>query len=182
MAEVTLVTGGARGGKSGYAQRLAESQPGARAFVATCPVLDEEMAARIARHRADRAGRGWQTVEEPLHLAGALDRLHDVPVVLIDCLTLWVNNLLWRAEEGGERLAEEGLTPELDRLAAALAAHRGHVILVTNEVGWGIVPDNEVARRFRDLAGRVNQRVAALADRVVLMVSGCPVAVKGSLP
>ncbi|MBI5831711.1 MAG: bifunctional adenosylcobinamide kinase/adenosylcobinamide-phosphate guanylyltransferase [Armatimonadetes bacterium] len=182
MAEVILVTGGARGGKSGYAQQWAESLPGARAIIATCPVLDGEMAARVARHQADRAGRGWRTVEEPLDLARALAELADTPVVLIDCLTLWVNNLLHRAGEAGLMFGEDEVVPETDRLTAALAAHPGTVILVSGEVGWGIVPANELARRFRDVAGRVNQRVAAAADRVVLMVSGLPMAVKGGLP
>jgi len=182
MAEVILITGGARSGKSGFAQRLAEALPGDRAFVATCPVLDGEMTARIARHRADRAGRGWRTVEEPLDLPAALALLAATPVVLIDCLTLWVNNLLHQAATDGRALGENEVVPELDRLVAALAAHPGMVILVTGEVGWGIVPANELARRFRDVAGRVNQRVAAAADRVVLMVSGLPMAVKGELP
>ncbi len=184
MAEVILVTGGARGGKSGYAQQLAErlAPAGERAIVATCPVLDDDMAARVARHQADRAGRGWATTEEPLDLPRALAALATTPVVLIDCLTLWVNNLLWRAEQAGWVYREDDSVPDLDALVAALAAHPGTVILVTGEVGWGIVPATELGRRFRDVAGRVNQRVAAAADRVVLMVSGLPMPVKGSLP
>lgn len=167
---VTLVLGGARSGKSRRAQALAEAAPvDRRVFIATAQAFDAEMRERIDRHRADRDAR-WRTVEAPLDLAAAIAAA-DAPgaLLLVDCLTLWTSNLL---------LADQPLDPALDALCAALAAARGRVVLVSNEVGWGIVPDNALARRFRDLAGIVNQRVAAAADRVELVVAGLPMVLK----
>lgn len=169
---VTLVLGGARSGKSRRAQALAEAATATatrRVFIATAQGFDAEMRDRIDRHRADRDAR-WSTVEAPVALAAAITAA-DGPdaVLLVDCLTLWTSNLL---------LAEHPLDPALDALCDALAAARGRVLLVSNEVGWGIVPDNALARRFRDLAGIVNQRVAATADRVELVVAGLPMALK----
>ena len=167
---VTLVLGGARSGKSRRAQALAEAaEAGRRVFIATAQAFDAEMRDRIDRHRADRDGR-WQTVEAPVDLAAAIT-LADAPdaLLLVDCLTLWTSNLL---------LADRPLAPALDALCAALASVHGRVVLVSNEVGWGIVPDNALARRFRDLAGIVNQRVAAAADRVELVVAGLPMVLK----
>ncbi|MBI2302434.1 MAG: bifunctional adenosylcobinamide kinase/adenosylcobinamide-phosphate guanylyltransferase [Armatimonadetes bacterium] len=179
MARILLITGGARSGKSSHAQRLADGLPGPHACLATCPRgVDAEMEQRIATHRAERAGRGWRTEEEPLDLAGGLDRLRDVPVVLVDCLTLWVTNLLLQAEQAGGELTDSDLVARCRALMAAARVHGGTVIFVTNEVGLGIVPDNALARRFRDLSGRCNQTVAAAADEVVLMVCGLPLAVK----
>ncbi|PZQ62791.1 MAG: bifunctional adenosylcobinamide kinase/adenosylcobinamide-phosphate guanylyltransferase [Sphingomonas taxi] len=165
-----LVLGGARSGKSRRAQALAEGCGAAtRLFVATAQAFDDEMAARIARHRADRDG-GWRTVEAPLDLPAAM-RAHDAAdaVLLVDCLTLWTSNLL---------LGDHDVDAATDALLAALAGARARVVLVSNEVGWGIVPDNALARRFRDVAGRVNQRVAAAADRVELVVAGLPMMLK----
>ena len=167
---VTLVLGGARSGKSRRAQALAEAASvDRRVFIATAQAFDAEMRERIDRHRADRDGR-WRTVEAPVDLAAAI-ALADAPdaLLLVDCLTLWTSNLL---------LADHPLDPALDALCDTLASVRGRVVLVSNEVGWGIVPDNALARRFRDWAGIVNQRVAAAAGRVELVVAGLPVVLK----
>jgi len=159
----TLVLGGARSGKSRHAQALAEAHGGRLVFVATAQAFDAEMSDRIARHRADRDAR-WQTVEAPVDLADAITRSGAADAtVLVDCLTLWTSNLL---------LADHSLEPRLDALLAAVRHFPGRLILVSNEVGLGIVPDNALARRFRDMAGTVNQRVAAAADRVQFIAAG----------
>ena len=159
---VTLILGGARSGKSRYA----EGEAGGGVLIATAQAHDDEMAARIARHRADRAA-GWEVREVPLDLGGALGAVTEDRPVVIDCLTLWLSNLM---------LA--GRADEADALPEALAACRADAICVSNEVGQGIVPATPVGRAFRDAQGRLNQRVAAVADRVVLMVAGIPMVVK----
>jgi adenosylcobinamide kinase/adenosylcobinamide-phosphate guanylyltransferase len=169
-AEVTIVLGGARSGKSRFAEGLVTRAPKPWIYIATAQGWDEEMAARIARHRDDR-GPGWTTVEEPLDLAGAL-RQHATAgaSVLVDCLTLWLSNLM---------VAERDIAVETATLLAALAEVEGHVVLVSNEVGLGIVPDNALARRFREEAGRLHQAVAAIAGRAVFVVAGLPMFLKG---
>lgn len=180
MSHLLLLTGGARSGKSAYAQGRAEALDGPRRYLATCPRSDDgEMAERIAAHQAERAGRGWTTDEEPLDLAGALERAGAAAVVLVDCLTLWVSNLMFVAEQAGEGLTDAALTARAEAVLKAARRQGGTVIFVTNEVGGGIVPDNAVARRFRDLAGRANQRLAAGADEVVMTVCGLPLWLKG---
>ena len=162
--------GGARSGKSRHAQALAEATGLAPVIVATAQAFDDEMRDRIAHHRADRDAR-WTTVEAPLDLAGALraaDR--DDRVVVVDCLTLWLSNLL---------LADADVDAAAAGVVAALGATRAAVVLVSNEVGWGIVPDNALARRFRDAAGRLHQQVAAACDTVELVVAGLPLRLKG---
>ncbi|HPC00916.1 MAG TPA: bifunctional adenosylcobinamide kinase/adenosylcobinamide-phosphate guanylyltransferase [Syntrophales bacterium] len=177
-ARVFLVTGGARSGKSTFAQGLAESLSRERTYIATCPVLDEELAARVAIHRRAREGRSWRTLEEERDLAGALG-LAPEGVVLVDCLTLWVNNLMYDADSRGLSLTEGDMAALAGGVVQAARARRGDTVLVTNEVGMGIVPDNYASRLFRDLAGRCNQIVAAGADAVVFMVSGIPLWIKG---
>ena len=164
---LTLVLGGARSGKSRHAEALVRLHPAPWLYIATAQALDEEMTERIELHRRQR-GEGWLTVEAPLDLVGAVASAHSRPA-LIDCLTLWLSNHL---------LAGSDLDAESERLADTLAAASGPAVLVANEVGLGIVPDNALARRFRDAAGRLNQRIAAIADSVVLMVAGLPVKVK----
>lgn len=166
--EVVLVLGGARSGKSRYAESLLTARPGPWVYVATAEVLDAEMADRVSRHRNDR-GPGWITVEEPLDLAGVLRQRQGAPV-LVDCLTLWLSNLLG---------ADRDIDVAVHGLLTALGETTGTTVLVSNEVGLGIVPDNALARAFRDHAGRLHQRVAAQASRVVLTVAGLPVPVKG---
>ena len=175
MARITLITGGARSGKSAYAQQLAEAGPAPRAYVATCPPIDDEMRERIERHRRDREGRGWDTLEEPLDLVGVLEGAAEYNTLLVECLTLWVNNLM---HEAGESFGEDEMARRAEALTDACAARSGLVVLVTNEVGLGVCPANALARRYRDLVGRLNQVVAARADRAVFMAAGLPLTLK----
>lgn len=182
MARIALITGGCRSGKSAYAQRLAESLPPGRLYVATAPVTDEEMRQRIDAHRREREDRGWETVEEQLDLAGVFrrDRRHDV--LLVDCVTLWVGNLLYRAEQDGRPLTETDVAEYCGQVLDAAEARSGTVIFVTNEVGMGVVPDNALARRYRDLVGRANQVIAGRAETVTLLSCGIPWHLKASQP
>nr|VFK30202.1 MAG: adenosylcobinamide kinase /adenosylcobinamide-phosphate guanylyltransferase [Candidatus Kentron sp. MB]VFK34165.1 MAG: adenosylcobinamide kinase /adenosylcobinamide-phosphate guanylyltransferase [Candidatus Kentron sp. MB]VFK76732.1 MAG: adenosylcobinamide kinase /adenosylcobinamide-phosphate guanylyltransferase [Candidatus Kentron sp. MB] len=196
MSEITLITGGCRSGKSRYAQFLSEGVGEKRLFIATAPVQDDEMRRRVAGHRKHR-GPSWETREEPYDVAGCLrgidrtgrsDERSEDPshqetaydVVLCDCLTLWVNNLLYTASQNGVSLEEEEMAARTADLCAAARAFPSPVFFVTNEVGQGIVPADELSRRFRDLAGRCNQEMAAMADSVILMVSGLPLSLKGA--
>ena len=178
MAHIILVTGGARSGKSAYARRLAESIPGPRAFIATCPAIDEEMRQRIQRHQESRRRAKWRTIEAPLDLAYALADAKSYDVVLVDCLTLWVNNLMYDAKQTGREVYEDGIAHRSQELLAACAKLDGTVIFVTNEVGMGVVPDNALARRYRDLVGRCNQVIAESADLVTLVVCGVAMDIK----
>jgi adenosylcobinamide kinase/adenosylcobinamide-phosphate guanylyltransferase len=166
-AQSTLVIGGARSGKSRYAEELIMAQPPPWMYIATAESWDDEMKARIAEHRG-RRGERWQTVDAPLDLAGSLEATPSA--ALVDCLTLWLSNLM---------LAERDIDAEITRLEQIMDARQTPLVLVSNEVGSGIVPDNALARRFRDWQGRLNQRIAASADRVVLMVAGLPMVLKG---
>jgi adenosylcobinamide kinase/adenosylcobinamide-phosphate guanylyltransferase len=164
---IELVIGGARSGKSAHAERQALASGLRCVYVATAQAHDDEMAQRIAHHRARRPVH-WRTVEEPLALAAALRRVAAPDAcLLVDCLTLWLTNLM---------LAER--TDEVESLLTVLPALPGSLILVSNEVGWGIVPENPLARRFRDEQGWLNQCVAALADRVTLVAAGLPLSLK----
>jgi adenosylcobinamide kinase/adenosylcobinamide-phosphate guanylyltransferase len=167
---LTLVLGGARSGKSRYAESLVEALPPPWVYVATAEARDDEMAERIAAHKARRDAR-WQTVEAPHDLAACLGNVPSGAALLIDCLTLWLSNRL---------LAGADIDSEIAELEKAVDAYDGSVVLVANEVGSGLVPDNALGRRFRDLQGVLNQRIAARADRVVLMVAGLPLIVKDS--
>lgn len=168
---LTFITGGARSGKSARAQFLAESQPGELVYMATAQAFDDEMSDRIARHQADRGPR-WRTVECPIDLPDAIAReMGGDRVLLIDCLTLWTSNLL---------LGEYDFGAASQRLIESLDTASSPVILVSNEVGMGIVPDNVLARRFRDMAGRLNQEVAAIADHAELVVSGLCIPIKSN--
>lgn len=169
MPPVTLVLGGARSGKSRFAEDLAAASGLARTYVATAEVWDDEMRERIAHHRARRDGT-WTTVDAPLDLPEALPAASGRDrIVLVDCLTLWLSNVM---------LAGRDVEAAIDALLAALAAISGPAILVSNEVGSGIVPDTRLGRDFRDHQGRLNQRVAAVADRVTLVVAGLPLDLK----
>lgn len=165
---LTLVLGAARSGKSRYAEGLVTAQPPPWRYVATAEARDEEMAARIAAHRARRGG-GWTVVEAPHDLAAVLGDTDALPT-LVDCLTLWLSNVM---------MANADIETEIARLEGAARGRRGELVLVSNEVGAGIVPDNALARRFRDAQGVLNQRIAACADRVVLVVAGLPLFLKG---
>jgi len=179
MGKIILVTGGCRSGKSRFALERAEAAGPSRLYLATAPVFDREMEDRIARHRAERASRQWETCEEQLDLVRALRENPDVDAVLCDCLTLWINNHFYRSEQNATVLGEEEIATLTETLASEARRHPGVVIFVTNEVGLGIVPAEPLARRFRDCAGRCNQIMAAAADEVYFLVSGIPVKIKG---
>jgi adenosylcobinamide kinase/adenosylcobinamide-phosphate guanylyltransferase len=167
MRRVVLVLGGARSGKSRFAEGLADEIEGPRTYIATAEVFDEETRDRVARHVAQRGGT-WTTVEAPLELGSAIAGAAP-GFVLVECLTVWINNLMHYRRD-----AEH----EVETLCGALAHGEGTIVLVANEVGLGIVPDNELARRFRDIAGRANQRIAAIADEVYFVAAGIPLTLK----
>ena len=174
MNEIVFFIGGCRSGKSRQALETAQSVPGdQKVFLATCIPHDDEMRLRVARHQQERS-RKWRTVEAPVDLPRAIDELsRQADVLLVDCLTLWISNLMMDIDDDETIL---GQTPDLIR---ALEAAVCPVVLVSNEVGAGIVPENELSRRFRDLVGSVNQAVAGHAGRVLWMVAGIPVRIKG---
>jgi adenosylcobinamide kinase/adenosylcobinamide-phosphate guanylyltransferase len=167
VASLHLILGGARSGKSRYAEGLVQALPGPWVYIATAQAFDCEMRDRIAEHRARRTA-GWQTLDAPLDLGGALREAGEHPV-LVDCLTLWLTNLM---------LGEHDIEAAVDAALRAVAARDALTVLVASEVGLGIVPENALARRFRDEAGLLHQRVAAIASDVVLMVAGLPLKVK----
>ncbi len=168
-----LVLGGARSGKSRYAEQRAEAETGALVYIATGQAFDAEMEERIAHHRADRGNR-WRTVEAPLALPDAI-QAEAAPdrVLVVDCLTLWASNLM---------LADHDIEAEAATLAACIRDVQGRLIFVSNEVGLGIVPDNALARRFRDVAGRINQTTARAVDEAVFVAAGLPLMLKTAGP
>ncbi|MGH7815329.1 MAG: bifunctional adenosylcobinamide kinase/adenosylcobinamide-phosphate guanylyltransferase [Candidatus Binataceae bacterium] len=171
MGTVTLITGGARSGKSAHALKLAMPYP-RKCFIATAEARDEEMAARIAHHRAGRS-TDFRTIEEPSDVAAAIAKLGgETDAIVLDCVTLWISNLMAIYPDDAAIIAEA------DRLAGAIHKAPFASIVVTDEAGAGIVPDNAMARRFRDLLGWANQKLAAAADEVILMVAGIPLKVK----
>lgn len=174
MAHVTLITGGVRSGKSRTALEIGQRIEGRKAFIATSPVVDKEMARRIEKHMSERAKLSWETVEEPLDLAGALLSTAHFQVRIVDCLTLWINNLMYEFHGCSQHLDEMVIQERTEGVVRACSELTGSVIFVTNEVGMGIVPNNEEARRFRDFAGKCNQEVAKAANHVLFMVSGIP--------
>ena len=177
MNEIIFITGGCRSGKSKYALQTAEKIVATRRiYIATCVPQDDEMKQRVAQHQKERSGT-WVTVEEPLDLPRAiLENSRRADVILIDCLTLWTSNLLMETRD------EAMIKNEIKQLVRALEQADCPVVVVSNEVGSGIVPENRLARQFRDIVGWVNQSIAACAHRVVWMVAGIPVTVKGEPP
>lgn len=167
----TLILGGARSGKTRFAQDGAErlaTVGQTPVMIVTAQAFDDEMTDRITRHQADRGNR-WTTVESPLDLAGAIRGLTSGDVAVVDCLTLWLSNMMASSDDA---------EASFDGLLAAVRSCPARLLLVSNEVGWGIVPDNALARRFRDLAGRLHQRLAAEVEEVVLVVAGLPLSLK----
>ena len=177
MSKIILVTGGARSGKSVFAEKCTSEYAGKRAYIATAHVFDDEMAQRVKLHRERRAGLGWQTIEEEYDLNAALKQAQEQKneAVLVDCLTIWINNLMFR----NEKFTEAEMRLETERLIGSLKAFPGLAVLVINEVGQGIVPENAQARLFRDCSGRCGQMIAASADEVWYCVCGIPWKIKG---
>ena len=169
VRRVTLVLGGARSGKSHYAEALARRPKRRQTYIATAEITDDEMRERIARHRKDR-GDKWRTIEAPVDLIAALRQADGAHAfTLIECLTVWMNNLIYHGKD---------VAREVEHLRASLVGCEGHVVIVSNEVGLGIVPDNVLARHFRDEAGRANQTIADVADEVVFVAAGLPMMLK----
>ena len=172
MGEIVFVTGGARSGKSRWALEYALKQSGKKLFVATAIPKDEEMLERVKKHKEER-GKEWDLAEEGFNLASALtEKGNKYDVILVDCLTLWVSNLMMCCDENE-------IAKHFDALLGTLKKSKQKIILVSNDVGMGIVPINELARKFRDMAGILNQKIARMADKAVLMVSGLPVYLTG---
>ncbi len=171
--KIIFVTGGARSGKSSFALKEASLVPGRKVFIATAEAIDPEMKERIERHRRDR-GTEWETHEEPLNVSKAIGESGRYAVVLLDCLTLWLSNVMWTGSD---------VQMEIDNLVCTVKRFPDNssatLFIVSNEVGMGIVPENETARRFRDLAGALNQRVAEISREVYWTVAGIPVKIKG---
>ncbi len=172
LPQLTLVTGGAACGKSAFAEALAEAQHPVRLYIATAQAHDGEMKAKIAAHRT-RRGAGWETIEAPLDLAPALGRVAPGRVVLVDCATMWLSNRAERRHDVG---------PAFEDLLEALRNCAAPVIMVTNELGQGVVPNNAMARAFRQTHGEMNQHLAAEAGLVVAVMAGLPLVLKGRLP
>lgn len=171
LSPLTIVTGGAKSGKSRFAERLVIGSCRPRIYIATAQVWDDEMRVKVDDHRKDRGG-DWHTVEAPRDVAAALAQVPANAVVLLDCATMWLTNCM---------LDDGDLSAETTAFLAALTACPAPVVVVTNELGWSIVPDNALARRFRDAQGRLNQQLAAQAGLVVAVISGLPLVLKGAL-
>src|SRR5208283_3746384 len=166
---IVFILGGARSGKSGFALKTATALPGRKAYIATAQALDDEMEQRIARHKAGRTDE-WQAFVEPVNIQEVISRIHGIyDVLLIDCLTLWITNLM---------LGNDDIEGKVLLLLEALSACRSSVFIVSNEVGLGIVPADRLTREFRDIAGTLNQKVAAVADEVYFMAAGLPLRMK----
>ena len=172
--KIVLVIGGARSGKSHFSEELVLRAEGTPFYIATAPVLDSEMAERVRLHQERRAAANWVTIEEERNLVNAirLAAAEEAGAVLIDCLTLWINNLFFRAEQEKREFGEAEMAAECDRLIPELRAFPGIVVAVLNEVGMGIVPESPLARRFRDCSGRCGQKIAAAADALYFTVCG----------
>lgn len=182
-----LVLGGARSGKSTHAERLSEQLSARRNYIATAQAFDDEMAERIELHKT-RRGQGWRTVEEPYDLPGAIraitvDKTAQGSTILVDCLTLWLSNVMLRENWGDtERLEPDILGRAFIDAASSAKAVGCYVVAVSNEVGLGLVPETKLGRRFRDAQGRLNQQIAAAADHVVFVAAGLPLVLKGESP
>jgi len=176
--KIWFVLGGNRSGKSRYALELAESAAPERIFIATAPSLDAEMGERIRLHRKEREQRDWQTIEAPLDPTRAVQEAGGSSVVLIDCITMWINNLLYEREKQNETIDEPEMTRQAETLLGACRSRTGTTVIVSNETGLGIIPATPLSRRFVDLAGRCNQTIAREADRVYFVAAGIPMEIK----
>ena len=172
--KIVFITGGARSGKSSFALKEASLVPGRKAFIATAEAIDPEMKDRIERHRRDR-GPDWETCEEPLRVSKAIEEMSEsFDVLVLDCLTIWLSNVMWAGTDVDMEI--ENLVRTIERFSGNSPAT---LFIVSNEVGMGIVPENEMARKYRDLSGRLNQKVAEVSGEVYLTVAGIPVKIKG---
>jgi len=179
MARLILITGGARSGKSSHALELAETLGRKRLFVATCPSIDGEMTERVRRHKEERRGRGWTTVECETELGTLFPaQVSGFDVVLLDCVTLWVNNILYNHDFSRIAIDDQIIGQLCREWLDKTANYFGTIICVTNEVGLGIVPDNALARKYRDLVGTCNQIIAGKADEVIFVSCGIPLHLK----
>lgn len=179
MAGIILVTGGCRSGKSKFALEKADSVKVEKYFLATCPRIDSEMDERIRRHKQERIG--WNTIEEELELSSAIDSIPSESVVLVDCLSLWINNLLFDANNKNIDLTQDQIKDTCIELGKHILDSKvKDVFLVTNEVGMGLVPENKEGRLYRDLLGICNQTFASIAKEVFFLVSGIPILLKPS--
>lgn len=178
MADIILITGGTRSGKSDYAQLRAEQLSGPHCFIATCQAFDQEMIERIKKHQSKRDKQRWTTFEEPLELARLIRHNSGYGLYLIDCLTLWVSNHMYDYDQKDIECTEDIIAFQLEELVRECMLLLGTVIFVTNEIGMGIVPENKLARQFRDLVGYSNRILAAHADEVILVSCGLPIPLK----
>lgn len=179
MAKTILVTGGIRSGKSSFAQKFALSLSKNPMLIATCPPIDDEIIDRIEKHKQERNQDNWSVIEEQTDIEGAIKKSSDHDVVFVDCLTLWINNLMHEADKIGADLNEHKIEIICEKVVDSCQKHSGTIILVTNEVGMGIVPGNQISRKYIDLLGRCNQKIAGSCDEVILMVAGIPTKIKG---
>lgn len=173
MSNIIFITGGARSGKSNFAVKLAKESKGKVAFVATAIAGDDEMKRRIILHKESRP-KEWTTIEEPLDLARAIEHVSDHDVVIIDCITLYLSNLFC-----DDHNDEDKILAKIKKMLESAKSFRGTVIIISNELGMGIVPENQMAREFRDIAGRANQIIAEVANKVFVCFSGIPLQIKG---
>lgn len=169
---LTLVIGGAASGKSAYSEQIVKASGRPRVYLATSRVFDDEMQTKVSKHISDR-GDGWRTIEEPRDIKTAFEDCSAEEIVLFDCATMWLNNVM---------MDEADIPSQTDLLLETLKAAPCPIVIVTNEVGHGIVPENKLARQFRDAQGRLNQKLATQADLVVLVTAGLPLSLKGTLP
>lgn len=181
MARITLITGGSRSGKSTYAEKLCIDSTKVSnkelLYIATCPKVDDEMDDRIERHKNQRANHNWQTIEEELDLEKIISENSNC-CILVECLTLWISNLIWQAEKADEKLTEALIYDRVNKLIKICEEQEIEITFVTNETGMGIMPINDMARLFSDLSGRANQTLAQAANDVYFMVSSLPMKVK----
>ena len=180
MATLILVTGGTRSGKSAFAQQIAEAKAAPHCFIATCRITDDEMAQRVKKHQRERSEAIWTTVEEPIDLTGALSHHDGYSVYLIDCLTLWISNMMEHYHADQRKYGETDIRRDIDTMLETILGRQATYIFVTNEVGMGIVPENPLARQYRDLVGFCNRLLAAKAQEVILVSCGLPLYLKNT--
>lgn len=180
MGSVTLITGGTRSGKSDFALGLAEEVSPAieRIFIATCPKIDDEIKVRIHKHQEEREGHGWETIEEQLDIGAVIEKINKPAIVLVDCMTLWVNNLLYNAGLNNYDFSEQDMVNESKKVVELARRKNVELFCVTNEVGMGIVPADKKTRYYRDLVGKCNKTIATLSDKVFFVSCGIPLKLK----